>query len=306
MTQPFTIEKHADEAAWKAARLQGVGASEAAAVCRISKWCSPFALYFRKLEGRVEDDDDDGGNMAEWGKRHESALAKWFLEQAGEHGMHMMHDPGDFTIFRSSERQHVFATLDRQVRGDLTDETGDWRPLELKCAWYDAAKEWKERVPIAYRIQAQQQMYVTGTSECYFAVLLNGCEAKWFRELRHDKWIARMLRLIDEFWERVQHRQPPPPDGHKADFARLLQLYPETKPDALELPAELQDAGAEWDKITAREKEIAEKKDKLKAQLQFAMGERSLARCADGSGFSWPIAGKSRRFCRVARVGDQQ
>lgn len=302
---PYTTERYADEADWKSARTKSVGASEAAAVCRLSKWCSPFALYFRKLEGRDEADDDNAGGMADWGHRHEPTIASWFLECHPEHGMAMASNPGDFTMYRSTERPYVSATVDRMVRGDLTAADA-WYPLELKCAWYDAAREWKDRVPIAYQVQMQQQMYVTGARQGFFAVLLNGYNAKWFRVERHDKWIARMLSLIDEFWDRVQRRDPPSPDGHKADLARLFGLYPQSRPEAVDLPAELQDVGREWDKLAEREKAVADAKDKIKARVQQVLGERSLARCADDSGFSWKTGAKARTFRRVAKIGETE
>lgn len=302
--RPYTVEKHGDEREWKRARLRGIGASEGSAVVRLSRFCSPFGLYVRKLEGRVEDDSDNAGGMADWGKRLESPLAQWFLEQHADTGMHLLNDPGDYTIFRSVERPHVFATLDRWTHGDLTDK--EWRPLELKCAWYEAAKEWKDRVPVAYRVQMQQQLYVTGASEGFFAVLLNGCVAKWFREVRHEKFIRRLLDNLDRFWECVEKRTPPPVEGHRSDLSALFAMYPQSKPEAVELPEELQDAGAEWDKIAEQEKAIAARKDKLKARVQQAMGERALARCADDSGFSWKSGAKARTFRRVAKIGEPE
>jgi predicted phage-related endonuclease len=81
-TKPYTIERYEDERAWKRARLTGVGASEAAAVVRLSKFQGEFGLYWRKIEGRVEDEDGDAnlGAMAEAGHRLEPVIAQWFAD----------------------------------------------------------------------------------------------------------------------------------------------------------------------------------------------------------------------------------
>lgn len=298
---PYTIEAYQDAAAWKRARVTGIGASESAAVVRLSRFCSTFGMWMRKLEKRVEDDDDEqGGSMTEWGHRHEPAINTWFLDQNGEHGMHASANPGDFTIFRSKERPHVFATVDRMVNGGMLDARS--RPLEIKCAWYDAAREWKERVPIAYRVQVQHQLYVTGCHEGFIAVLLNGCFAKWYREERNDRFIAKLMGRLDEFWDRVQTKRAPDPDGHKSDLQAILKLYPQSRPESVELPDELSDAGREWDALSEQEKAIEAKKNQLKARVQNAMGPRYLARCHDDSGFSWKSGAKGRTFRRVANV----
>lgn len=292
----FTVERHPDGRAWKRARLTGVGASEAAAVVGLSRWCGPLGLYLRKLEGVVEDDDDNAGEMAEAGHRHEPTLARWFAEQrtaAGE-----LHDPGDFTIWRSAERPHVYATLDRYL-----DASGGPEPLELKCAWYDAAKEWAERIPVAYQVQLQHQLYVTGAARGWVACLLNGYQFRWYSMDRNERFIARLLERLDEFWDRVQRRDPPQVGEGAVEAQAVRTAYPADNGDEVQLDGqEWATTAAAWEQ--AREARLAAEAAELAAanRIKQAMGEARVARLPDGTGFSWATAGKTRQFRRIRRA----
>lgn len=297
----YAVETFADERAWKQARRRGVGASESSAVVRLSGFCSPYGLYVRKREGRVEDDNDSGmAEMQEAGHRHEPTIAKWFVEQEG-HDVKTLVDPGEYTIFRSVERPHVFTTLDRHAEPTLFDAPP--RPVELKCSWYEVAKAWETRIPISYQCQGQQQLYVTGADEMFFAVLLNGYKFRWYRMERHEKFIARLCDKLDDFWGRVERRDPPPIDGHKSSLAALFAEHPKDNGKAIDLPDELvAEVEADWDASQRIASDLTKRKDELKARIQQVMGDAKFALLPDGSAFRWSRNGKSGRFERVEKV----
>lgn len=297
----YTVEYLTTEREWKQARLKGVGASESSAVVRLSSFCSEYGLYVRKREGRVEDDDDTGmPEMQDAGHRHEPTIAKWFVEQQ-EHDVRTLVDPGEYTIFRSVERPHVFTTLDRHDEPTLFDSPP--RPVEMKCSWYEVAKAWESRIPIAYQCQGQHQMYVTGADEMFFAVLLNGYKFRWYRMERHEKFIARLCDRIDDFWGRVERRDPPPIDGHKSSLAALFSQYPKDDGKVVELPEDLAKAVQDdWDATQRIASDCCKRKDELKARIQQFMGNAKFAILPDDSGFRWTRNGKSGRFERVEKV----
>lgn len=297
----YTIEQFDSEREWKQARLRGVGASESSAVVRLSSFCSEYGLYVRKREGRVEDDDDTGmAEMQQAGHRHEPTLAKWFVEQS-DHDVRTLVDPGEYTIFRSIERPHVFATLDRFAEPTVFDNRK--RPVEFKCSWYESAKQWEERIPIAYQCQGQHQLYVTGADEMFFAVLLNGYKFRWYRMERHERFIKRLCDRLDEFWGRVERRDPPPIDGHKSSLHALFTQHPKDNGKAIDLPSELvAEVQADWDASQRIASDLTKRKDELKARIQQQMGDAKFALLPDGSGFRWSRNGKSGRFERVEKV----
>lgn len=301
-TATYTVERYQTERDWLKARLLGVGASESSAVVGLSDFCHQYGLYVRKREGRVEDDGGNLGEMQEAGHRHEPTIAKWFLEQEG-HDVHPtdLTNPGEYTIYRSIERPHVYATLDYGAVPCIAHPS--IRPVEVKCSWYEAAKVWATRVPIAYQCQGQQQMYVTGAEEMFFAVMLNGYQFRWYRMERHERFIKRLCSKIDEFWDRVQSRNPPPIDGHSSSLRALFNEHPKDDggyaflPD--ELAAEVQEV---WDEGQAAAAALARRKDDLKARIQQFMGDAKFAILPDGGGFRWSRNGKTGRFERVENV----
>jgi len=297
----YTIEHHETEREWKQARLKGIGASESSAIVRLSGFCSPYGLYVRKREGRVEDDDDTGmAEMQDAGHRHEPTIEKWFCEQHELHGVQYLSNPGDYTIYRSVERPHVFATVDRIEDANLFEAH---RPVEFKCSWYEAAKQWEQRIPIAYQCQGQHQLYVTGADEMFFAVLLNGYKFRWYRMERHERFIKRLCDNLDDFWGRVERREPPAIDGHKSSLHALFTQHPKDNGKAIDLPDDLvAEVQADWDASQRIAGELTKRKDELKARIQQQMGDAKFALLPDGSGFRWSRNGKSGRFERVEKV----
>lgn len=286
----YNIERYGNEQDWLAARRMSIGASEVAALSRVSKWSGPYGLYVRKI---TDDDeyDDSIGTMADWGHRHEPTLAQWFTDATEK----QLSDPGDYTVYRSVDRPWMHATLDRWV----DDESA---PVELKCAWYESAREWTERIPVAYQVQLQAQLYVTGATHGYFAVLRNGCDARWYRMERHERFIEKMLRRVDHFWhEHIESRNPPRAD-HR-DLSWIGREHPTDDGDVIHLSDTAREAAREFREAQERIKADKEKCDKAKAVIQQEMGDASYGAAGSGAGFSWKADKRGRRtFKPVANI----
>lgn len=210
-------------------------------------------------------------------------------------------DPGDYTIFRSVERPWIFCTPDRLVYdGDRLVAA-----LEIKCAFFEAAKEWNKTVPLQYQIQAQQQMYVLGVDTVYYAVLLNGCSFKWHLIRRNEKWIAKMLPRLDAFWKAIQRGEYPNVDAAEATARALARRFPSPTAGQIELPAELTELGDEYDKILEDAANSEKRKTLIQNILRESIGDGRVGVLSDGSGFSWSANGKgTRTLRRVKKVKD--
>lgn len=295
-TPAYTIEHYKSRGQWLLARKRGLGASEAAAVLGFSRFKSAYSIATDKLTDAYDETMDE---TAEWGTRHEPAIAKKLSEVLG----YELYDPGDFTIFRSAERPHIFCTPDRLrlTRGGWAVEEAE----ELKCAWYESAKEWNERVPLAYQIQGQQTMYVLGCQRMNFGALLNGCAFRHHPMKRHQSFIDRMLEKLDAFWESIQKGEMPDCDGSMATAQALARMYPKPGDGIVEMPPEMESLGAEYDAILAADRENEKRKLAIQNVIKEYIGHNKTAVLMDRSGFSWNGNGKgSRTFRRVARVGD--
>lgn len=198
---------------WLAARRRGIGSSDAAAVCGLSPWQSPLAVYLDKI-GELP--DEEPSEVMEWGTRLEPLVADVWSERTGKRVRRRN------AILQHPQYPFMLADVDRFVVGENA-------VLEVKTtsafgreAWVDGA------VPDHYVIQVQHQMAVTGCEKAYLAVLIGGNHLECREVKRDDEVIQRLTDIEAEFWRRVEERRPPDPDGSPADVAAIRRLYPES------------------------------------------------------------------------------
>lgn len=298
------VDMPEDREAWLKLREQGIGASEAGAICGASRFASPYSVWLEKIDGK-DDWADEQSEMQAAGHRHEPTIAKWFMEQdVPGLGNYVLHDPGDFTmVWANDTPAPIFATLDRL----LTNFDGDPKaPLEMKCAWGPSGKEWESKVPLSHQIQTHVQMIATNTRHAYIAVLIDGYKFRWYRLDYNPKFAEALVRKLTRFWQKyVITREPPPVDFSKATTDALASQWIPPTPTTIDLPAEAQDWTNERAAIAARIKAEKRRDDLLANQLRQAIGPNEIGVLPDGkTGWSWKANKKSRilRQCKVKHV----
>jgi len=296
-TLGYTTEEYDNRADWLRARKRGLGSSDSAPCIGMGRFRGAYSVATDKLSEGIDETPPD--ETAEWGTRHEPAIAKKFRELMEERGDPMeIADPGDFTIYRSVERPHLFCTPDRLIfnLGVLTAE------LSIKCAWYDAAKEWSKQIPLGYQIQGQHTMYVLGVDQLYYAVLLNGCSFRWYTMRRNERWLGRMLPLLDTFWKSIERGEYPNVDGSTATAEALARRYPKPSAGQVPLATELTELGDEYDSLLKQASDIEKRKLLIQNTVKAAIGDNTVGVLSDQSGFGWKENGNGRRFSRIAKV----
>lgn len=288
----YEIERYDDRESWLQARRSSLGSSDAAGVLGYSSWQSPFAVYVNKV---LEPESRQENPILEWGRRLEPAIASKFSDETGL----PVHDPGDFTIFRSVSHPWLSATVDRQVGVLLL-------PLEMKVAFHGKDSDWKNNLPVQYKIQSQLQLFVTGAESGYFAVFHASTPLfRWYKVARHEKFIIRMVDRLTHFWRNyIEPRVMPPSDYSESTTAAIRRLWPahnsrivEAEDPALAAAAASFDQAAEI--ISAAEKRKADAANRVR----IAMEDAELLALPDGSGFSWKTNGKgSRTLLRKSKV----
>lgn len=139
-----------------AGRMQGIGASEAAAVVGMSPWMSKLELWRLKV-GAEKAKDLSGSAAVSRGVRMEPALRG--LYTAIHPGRTVDYYPYD--ILYQKERPFIFATLD----GEVTDERGRKGILEIKTSSPNGKAGWAKwdgHIPDHYYCQILHQMLATG------------------------------------------------------------------------------------------------------------------------------------------------
>lgn len=212
------FEPGSDE--WHAARKDGIGGSEIAAVLGLSPWESAFSLWHRKRgivpprEVTVEMDA---------GRRLEPVVCEVFLERHPE--LRMQCAPG---TFRNRERPWQIANPDALLF-DIAAA-----PDAAPCALFEAKfalmpDKWgpdlTSAVPENYLAQSQHYSDTLGVRRIYLMVFIGSTGEFREYEITADPEDIRVLREAGEqFMQQVARGVRPKIDGHEQTLQVVKQL----------------------------------------------------------------------------------
>ena len=172
----------------------------------MSKWATPLDLYYQK---RGEGDAVEVSIPMRCGTALEELVLELFTEQTG------------LAVTREQEvifdKTHPWrwATVDgvtpegELVEGKTTSIASDWGDGD-------------EDIPIAYMMQVQHQLAVTGLLVCWVPVLIGNRDFRVYRIERDDELIEMLTEQEADFWQGVVEGNPP--DPITADDVK--KLYP--------------------------------------------------------------------------------
>ena len=144
---------------WLEHRKAGIGGSDAAVVCGISRYKSPVELWMEKTHQMPA---QEAGEAAYWGTQLEGLVRAEFTKRTGIEVEHRME------LLRSDEHPFMQANLDGTC---VHPELGPCI-FEAKTASAFKAGEWEDGIPDEYFLQVQHYMAVTGYGGCYIAALI--------------------------------------------------------------------------------------------------------------------------------------
>lgn len=269
---------------WKAARRGGVTASDCAAILGYVEGRSALSVYAEKV-GALEPDEED--YMA-FGRDVEGAIAKAYTRRTGRIAV----DLGANVIQWHPDIPWLGATLDRQTAGNAehpapADGPG---PLECKAVAGMKARDWEEEPPVMFQIQVQIQMACTGADWGSLVALFGGIQVAWKDLLRNDRFIALALPKLEEFWWRVQRREPPEEvDAKAATTDALKALYATADGSSVDLDEEARKLADAWESACVREKVFKDEAALLENKLRRLIGPHTLANLPDGTWLKAPV-----------------
>lgn len=261
----------ANEAEWLAERLNGVGASECAAVLGISPYMSALELYYRKT-GQLPPITETLPMKV--GKLMEPVLIRLYEDATGAKTF------GHQRFIRSVEHPFMSATIDAETVRDRSSII-----VELKTTNFRKADEWGEtgtdEIPSHYLIQTQQQMIVSGCDRVDVAVLIGNADFRVYVVRRNEKLCQSIIRRVGEFWGCVEARKPPP-EG--VMDARLLASMRPTIEAEIEIDDPLApEAVRAYVEDAKTIKDTEASRNRLKFSLIEAMQGHASARLVDGT-----------------------
>ena len=230
---------------WLRYRRQGIGGSDAGAICGVNPYSTALKVFRDKTENEPEDNDSESLRQ---GRDLEDYVARRFMEASGKKVRR-----SNF-LYRHDTYPFMQANIDRFVVGENAG-------LECKTASAYSADKWKDGViPEHYVIQCMHYMAVTGADSWYIAVVLLGKEFKWQKIDRDEEMIRDLIKIEEDFWYRhVLPKVMPEPDGSK-EYDELLNRYFHVARKAATIPL------VGFDSKLARRQEILELSEKLETE----------------------------------------
>ena len=254
---------------WLTWRRKGIGGSDAAKVCGMSRWGSPIDVYLDKTDDFPPVVTED--NMAmRVGREFEDFVARLWMEETGKkckkRNAILQHDDYDWMI----------ANIDRWVVGENAG-------LEIKTA--TKGDEWKDGgIPPEYMMQCLHYMAVTGADRWYLACLIVGFNKHLELRVieRDEEDIKNLIEIEREFWEnRVMKKVMPAPDGSSAADDAIRTLHDSVEPGkAIDLDDMVQTMKRYYE-IQELLDELTTEQKQIKQEIQVRMDDAETAYIGD-------------------------
>lgn len=200
-----------DRDTWLRYRKNGIGGSDAGAVCGLNPYSSPMKVYCDKISDEISQSDNEAMRQ---GRDLEDYVARRFCEETGFKVRRAN------AVFYHEDYPYMLADADRLI-------VGIHAGLECKTVSPYSVEQWADgKIPMQYQIQCYHYMSVFETKEWYIAALIFGKDFI-IRRLEWDDEIIDNLRAVEkDFWENyVMKKQLPIPDGSEASEKLICKMH---------------------------------------------------------------------------------
>lgn len=267
-----------DKKEWLRCRKQGIGGSDAGAVCGMNPYRTAMQVYWDKISDETEEIDNE--SMAQ-GRAFEDYVARRFMEASGRKVRRAN------AMFYDEANPFMLADVDRMVVGENAG-------LECKTASPFMARHWEDgKMPVSYQLQCYHYMSVCNADAWYLAVLIYGREFKYYRIERDEAILADLIKIEKDFWyNHVLAKVLPEPDGSLAGDKAIAEHFRDSAKDILPLRG--------FDEQLRRRQELLELMEKIETEkrqidqaLKMYLGK---AECAENERFrvSWTNVSSQR------------
>lgn len=247
---------------WLLYRKQGIGGSDAGAVCGLNPYRTAIQVYYDKTSDEVEVIDNEAMRQ---GRELEEYVARRFCEASGKKVRRAN------AMFYDENHPFMLADVDRMVVGENAG-------LECKTASPYAEGNWQEgKIPLSYQLQCHHYMSVCNADAWYLAVLIYGRDFKYYKIERDEEIIRNLIHMEKNFWnEHVLKRVIPDPDGSKVADAAIAERFKKTESVAIPLNG--------FDEKLKRRQELLSLLDKMETEkrqidqeLKLYLGDAEIA-----------------------------
>jgi putative phage-type endonuclease len=265
MTSPIVLAHRTrlTQYQWLELRRTGIGGSDAAAVAGLSPWRSPYEVWLEKT-GLLPIEMAAPSRAAKWGQALEGIVAQVMAQERG------IRIRKRNVVLQHPKYPWVIGNIDRVAY------TPDGPAvLEVKTTSRDLGRDdenWP--IPVEWQMQIQHYLAITGYDRAFLAVLIAGQDDRWREILRDDDAICELMEIEAAFWDRVQRRDPPLPEGTHGELEFLKSRYPVAEPEKrVVLPLDAASLIEEYRSLSAEATAVEKRRDAVKARLQELLGD---------------------------------
>jgi len=264
---------------WLQEKRAVLGGSEVPAVIGVDPRRGPLDVYVDKVRGYSNEDKD----VFFIGHELEDPIGRIYERKTGRD----VGSVGATEIQRHHDIPWLGVTLDRITWGSESmpapDDIPTNGPLEIKAVASIWDRQWNEDIPINVEVQNQIQIHCCGAAWGSMTGLIGGVKLRWYDQLRNDEFLDAAFPVLEEFWQRVQCLDPPPPTCHRfLEPIKRLYANEDGKTILLDDPA-VAVVVTEWEKAKCLRDASQERSRELEARLRAVLGEASFGALPDGS-----------------------
>ena len=265
----ITKIKRGDKSEWLELRKRYIGGADAAAVCGLNEFQSPYSLWTEKCGIMPE---FTGNLRTETGAFLEDFVAKKFEQETGKKVQR-----SNFTFFNSAYPWGC-CDIDRFIPSeDAILECKVVNELQLK---HYANGDYPPR----FYVQIMHYLTILDKKIGYLAVLIGtGKEFRWFTIERNDAEAESLMALEKQFYEYMTSGNPPPVDGSESTKEALTaQIRNDQKEEDIPEPVDLNDKKAMLNTLMEIEntiKQLEDQKESIRNQLIQTIGNAHEGLC---------------------------
>lgn len=277
--EPVIGPKVYSEEWWKA-RQFCFGASEAAAICGLSRWQQPLSVYESKRNYAKFNNPSTEAQRR--GHRFEPVILEWYTEMREGH-IHLppmlIHPKHDFMSASPD------ALWTKEKAGNLPwSYSFDYIPVDAKTTSHSGefGESGTDDIPQEYVMQAQQQIAVTDAPYCEFPVLFPGYDLKIYKVDRSDTLINLIIEAESEMLERIRNEDPPEPNWQHPKTYELIRAVHGVSGKTVQMSDFSTNLWEENELLGKQISELKKKQDFNKAKILHEMGDAGVGVMTDG------------------------
>ena len=203
MTEHYTVLcDQRDRNAWLKARMQGVGASEVAAILGRNPYCDAGTLLDEKLGIKPADDLSQNPRVY-WGNQLERAILEGYAQigHTIEAYAHLKERRAEMwgRLLQSTRCPQLLATPDAWQVNPSRQTEG---VVQVKNCGYA-----KKAPPDYYVVQVQAELAVTGLEWGSLVMLVGGNDLRVYDIEGDETLIEEIFEMVERFWRQVERRR---------------------------------------------------------------------------------------------------